>query len=126
MFLSVFRRRTGISFCIEVISNSSGIFQIARTNRAYSQTGFRKSTAPTSRDLFRNITSEFAPPHILDRVSSLPHTFKPWSPELYDECIAKQKANNFNGPVGHNSLNLSTSLSETSSNQSVDDFEFPE
>ncbi|KAK0115910.1 hypothetical protein ONS95_012953 [Cadophora gregata] len=55
--------------------------------------GFRKPIEPTARDFYRNITGEIAPPDILARVSKLPLKFVPWSPELYDECITKQRAN---------------------------------
>ncbi|KAH7377982.1 putative beta-N-acetylglucosaminidase [Cadophora sp. MPI-SDFR-AT-0126] len=55
--------------------------------------GFRKSVEPTARDFYRNITGEIAAPEILARVAKLPLKFVPWSPELYDECITKQRAN---------------------------------
>jgi len=55
--------------------------------------GFRKPVEPTARDFYRNITGEIAPPDILARIAKLPLKFVPWSPELYDECITKQRAN---------------------------------
>ncbi|KAG4427727.1 hypothetical protein IFR05_016791 [Cadophora sp. M221] len=56
--------------------------------------GFRKPVEPTARDFYRNITEgETAPSDILARISKLPLKFAPWSPELYDECISKQRAN---------------------------------
>ncbi|RDL35281.1 uncharacterized protein BP5553_07212 [Venustampulla echinocandica] len=55
--------------------------------------GFRGPTGPTSRDLFRDITSDVAPPDVVDRVSKLPFKFTPWSPALEEECMTKQRAN---------------------------------
>ncbi|KAH8816653.1 putative beta-N-acetylglucosaminidase [Xylogone sp. PMI_703] len=55
--------------------------------------GFRKSTGPVMRDLYRDIRGAIAPPEILERVSKTNLKFTPWSPELYEECIAKQRAN---------------------------------
>ncbi|KAH6715139.1 putative beta-N-acetylglucosaminidase [Leptodontidium sp. MPI-SDFR-AT-0119] len=56
--------------------------------------GFQKPVEPTARDFYRSIKEgEIAPPDILARVSKLPLKFAPWSPELYDECITKQRAN---------------------------------
>ena len=55
--------------------------------------GYLKSTAPTARDLFRDITGSVVPPETLERVSKLPFTFSPWSADLYKECMTKQRAN---------------------------------
>ncbi|TAQ89249.1 hypothetical protein B7494_g2412 [Chlorociboria aeruginascens] len=55
--------------------------------------GFRKPMKPTSRDLFRSIKADVAPPHILERVAKVPLTFAPWTPEGYEECMTKQRAN---------------------------------
>jgi hypothetical protein len=55
--------------------------------------GFNLSREPTARDLFKSITTEIAPPNILEKVKHLPLTFSPWSPELYEECMVKQRAN---------------------------------
>ncbi|PVH79801.1 glycoside hydrolase family 3 protein [Cadophora sp. DSE1049] len=63
------------------------------TKNFFLHRGFRKPVEPTARDFYRNITGEIAPPDILARVAKLPLKFVPWSPGLYDECIAKQRAN---------------------------------
>lgn len=55
--------------------------------------GFRKSSDPTARDLYRDITKDVSPPEVLERIAKLPLTFSPWSPELYEECMQKQRAN---------------------------------
>ncbi|KAG0648385.1 N-acetyl-beta-glucosaminidase [Hyphodiscus hymeniophilus] len=55
--------------------------------------GFRKSREPTVRDLYRSITTDVAPPAIIERVAQLPLTYSPWSPALYEECMTKQRAN---------------------------------
>ncbi|KAF4635568.1 hypothetical protein G7Y89_g2509 [Cudoniella acicularis] len=55
--------------------------------------GFRKSTKPTARDLYRDITKDVAPPDIVERISKLPLKFAPWSPDMYAECMTKQRAN---------------------------------
>ncbi|OBT71020.1 hypothetical protein VF21_10127 [Pseudogymnoascus sp. 05NY08] len=55
--------------------------------------GFRKSQEPTARDLWKSITADIAPPAVLEQVAKLPLTFAPWSPELYEECMTKQRAN---------------------------------
>ncbi|KAH6684545.1 putative beta-N-acetylglucosaminidase [Halenospora varia] len=55
--------------------------------------GFRKSTAPTARDLYRDITQDVASTDVLDRVAKLPLTYAPWTAEMYDECLTKQRAN---------------------------------
>ncbi|KAH8600956.1 hypothetical protein B0O99DRAFT_589828 [Bisporella sp. PMI_857] len=59
----------------------------------FSHLGFSVSKDPTARDLYRDISTEVANPELLDRVSKLPLTFSPWSPNLYEECMAKQRAN---------------------------------
>lgn len=61
--------------------------------RADGYPGFRKSTGPTSRDLYKDIRGAVAPPEILERVSKTHLKFSPWSPELYEECVTKQRAN---------------------------------
>ncbi|TVY81368.1 Mycothiol acetyltransferase [Lachnellula suecica] len=48
---------------------------------------------PTIRDLYKDIRSEIAPPAIIERVSKMNFNFSPWSPELYEECMTKQRAN---------------------------------
>ena len=55
--------------------------------------GFRKSTAPTARDLYKDITTEVVVPAILDRVSKLSLTFSPWTKGLEEECLTKQRQN---------------------------------
>ncbi|KAF4622739.1 hypothetical protein G7Y89_g14286 [Cudoniella acicularis] len=55
--------------------------------------GFRKSTEPAARDLYRDIRGVIAAPEILERVSKMNLKFSPWSPELYEECMTKQRAN---------------------------------
>ncbi|KPM43212.1 hypothetical protein AK830_g3350 [Neonectria ditissima] len=55
--------------------------------------GFHKSTEPTLRDLYRDIRGAIAPPEVLEKVAKMNFKFSPWSPELYEECIAKQNAN---------------------------------
>ncbi|KAF4972987.1 hypothetical protein FZEAL_9447 [Fusarium zealandicum] len=54
--------------------------------------GFRKSTEPAARDLFKDTRDDIAPPEILEKVSKMTFKFAPWSPELYEECMAKQQA----------------------------------
>jgi beta-N-acetylhexosaminidase len=61
--------------------------------------GFHKSSDPTARDLYRDITKDVAPPEVLERVGKLSLTFSPWSPELYEECMRKQRANFHNNAV---------------------------
>ncbi|KAH8682960.1 glycoside hydrolase superfamily [Tricladium varicosporioides] len=55
--------------------------------------GFRKSTAPTARDLYRDISQDVASDDVLERVAKLPLTYAPWTAEMYDECLMKQRAN---------------------------------
>ncbi|KAL3424922.1 beta-N-acetylglucosaminidase [Phlyctema vagabunda] len=55
--------------------------------------GFQKQTAPTARDMYKDIRNEIAPAAVLERVSKLDLTFAPWSPEGYEECMKKQRAN---------------------------------
>ncbi|KAH6666066.1 hypothetical protein B0J14DRAFT_205992 [Halenospora varia] len=55
--------------------------------------GFRKSTGSTVRDLYKDIRGAVASPEILERVSKMNLKFSPWSPELYEECMTKQRAN---------------------------------
>ncbi|KAG9239317.1 putative beta-N-acetylglucosaminidase [Amylocarpus encephaloides] len=59
----------------------------------FSHRGYRKSTAPTSRDLYKNITMEVAPLETLEKVSKSPLTFSAWSKNLEEECLVKQRAN---------------------------------
>jgi beta-N-acetylhexosaminidase len=40
-----------------------------------------------------DIRGAVAPPQVLERVSKTRFKFSPWSADLYEECIAKQKAN---------------------------------
>ncbi|KAF5546566.1 amidase [Fusarium mexicanum] len=47
-------------------------------------------TTDTVRDLFKDIQAEIVPPEIMERVSKINIKFTPWSPELYEECMAKQ------------------------------------
>ncbi|CZR61312.1 uncharacterized protein PAC_11208 [Phialocephala subalpina] len=54
---------------------------------------FHKSTGPAVRDLYKDIRGAIAPPEILARVSKTNIKFSPWSLELYEECITKQRAN---------------------------------
>lgn len=54
--------------------------------------GFHKSTEPAARDLYRDIRGPIAPPEVLERVSKMNLKFSPWSPELYEECVTKQRA----------------------------------
>jgi beta-N-acetylhexosaminidase len=61
--------------------------------------GFHRSQLPTSRDLFKSIATEIAPPAVLERVAKLPLTFSPWSEKLYKECMTKQRANFNNNKV---------------------------
>ncbi|KAF8865716.1 putative beta-N-acetylglucosaminidase [Acephala macrosclerotiorum] len=58
-----------------------------------SHKGFRHPIKPTARDLYRNITKGIAPPETLARVAKLPLKFSPWSAELYEECMTRQRAN---------------------------------
>ncbi|KAI7771699.1 hypothetical protein LZL87_005975 [Fusarium oxysporum] len=44
----------------------------------------------TTRDLYKDIEKEIAPPEIMERVSKTKVKFTPWSPELYEECMTKQ------------------------------------
>ncbi|KUJ20071.1 putative beta-N-acetylglucosaminidase [Mollisia scopiformis] len=55
--------------------------------------GFRHPTKPTAQDLYRDITKDVAPPEILAKVAKLPLKFSPWSAELYEETMTKQRAN---------------------------------
>ncbi|KAM0563093.1 hypothetical protein ACHAPJ_001940 [Fusarium lateritium] len=49
--------------------------------------------APHSvRDLFKDIRENIAPPEILERVSKTNVKVSPWSPELYEECMTRQRA----------------------------------
>ncbi|KAH8697305.1 acyl-CoA N-acyltransferase [Talaromyces proteolyticus] len=54
--------------------------------------GFHKSTKPIIRDFYKDIRGDVAPPKVLERVSKMNFRFSPWSPELYEECITKQRA----------------------------------
>lgn len=54
--------------------------------------GFHKSPESTVRDLYKDLHGAVAPPEVLERVSKMNIKFAPWSPELYEECMAKQKA----------------------------------
>ncbi|KAI1062751.1 hypothetical protein LB506_006315 [Fusarium annulatum] len=47
-------------------------------------------TTETVRDLYKDIQAEIAPPEIMERVSKTNIKFTPWSPDLYEECMAKQ------------------------------------
>ncbi|KAF5717618.1 amidase [Fusarium globosum] len=47
-------------------------------------------TTDTVRDLYKDIQAEIAPPEAMERVSKTNIKFTPWSPELYEECMAKQ------------------------------------
>ncbi|KAF4429395.1 hypothetical protein FACUT_9138 [Fusarium acutatum] len=47
-------------------------------------------TTDTVRDLYKDIQAEIVPPEIMERVSKINIKFTPWSPELYEECMAKQ------------------------------------
>ncbi|RGP77279.1 mycothiol acetyltransferase [Fusarium longipes] len=49
-------------------------------------------TSQTIRDLYKDITHDIAPPEIMDRVSKTKAKFSPWSAELYEECMTKQRA----------------------------------
>ncbi|EWZ43074.1 hypothetical protein ACJA88_012250 [Fusarium oxysporum] len=44
----------------------------------------------TTRDLYKDIEGEIAPPEVMERVSKTSIKFTPWSPELYEECMTKQ------------------------------------
>ncbi|KAI1058908.1 hypothetical protein LB507_004030 [Fusarium sp. FIESC RH6] len=44
------------------------------------------------RDLYKDITKETVPSEILERVSKSKARFAPWSAELYEECMTKQRA----------------------------------
>ncbi|RFN46288.1 hypothetical protein FIE12Z_9442 [Fusarium flagelliforme] len=44
------------------------------------------------RDLYKDITKETAPSEILERASKSKAKFAPWSTELYEECMTKQRA----------------------------------
>lgn len=76
-----------------------GIYVTFPTHRSqrrctYGMAGFQKSeNPPGSRDLFRDIRASIAPPEILEKVSKTNIKFVPWSAELYEECMAKQRAN---------------------------------
>ncbi|RDW59792.1 hypothetical protein BP6252_12879 [Coleophoma cylindrospora] len=59
----------------------------------FAHRGFQKHTTPTARDMYRDIRQEVAPAAVLDRVSKLDLTFAPLSPDKYEECITKQRAN---------------------------------
>ncbi len=76
---------------IEVHHNIHRDLRIGSTDDTY--VGFHKSTEPTIRDLYRDIRGAIAPPEILERVSKMNLKFSPWSPELYEECVTKQRAN---------------------------------
>ncbi|KAF9763124.1 hypothetical protein IL306_003243 [Fusarium sp. DS 682] len=49
------------------------------------------TTEITTRDLYKDIRSEIAPPEIMERVSKTNVKFTPWSPEMYEECMNKQQ-----------------------------------
>ena len=57
--------------------------------------GFHKSPGTGARDLYKDIRSSITSPELLERVSKTNLKFSPWSPDLYEECMAKQRANNF-------------------------------
>ncbi|KAI5462791.1 hypothetical protein BGZ63DRAFT_173908 [Mariannaea sp. PMI_226] len=59
----------------------------------FSHNGFQKSTEPGLRDLFKDIRNTIAPAEVLERVSKTAYKFSPLTPELYEECITKQRAN---------------------------------
>ncbi|KAH7128048.1 hypothetical protein B0J13DRAFT_143270 [Dactylonectria estremocensis] len=55
--------------------------------------GFHKSTKPGVRDLYKDIRGSIVPPEVLEKVAKTNLKFSPWSPELYEECMTKQRAN---------------------------------
>ena len=56
-------------------------------------TGFKKGDKVT-RDLYRDIRGEIeiASPEVMEKVSQSHIEFRPWSPELEEECLTKQRA----------------------------------
>jgi beta-N-acetylhexosaminidase len=70
--------------------SNRGIYQILSTRRYTYCIGIYDTSRPI-RDLYKDITETIAPPEILDRASKTKATFSPWSAELYDECMAKQR-----------------------------------
>ena len=61
--------------------------------------GFHRFPEQRARDLYRDITVDVAPAEIIAKVSKLPVRFAPWSQDLYDECMEKQRANFGNNKV---------------------------
>ncbi|CAG1994875.1 unnamed protein product [Fusarium graminearum] len=57
----------------------------------FSHRGIYDSSHPI-KDLYKDITETIAPPEIMERVSKTKATFAPWSADLYEECMTKQKA----------------------------------
>ncbi|KAF5025682.1 hypothetical protein F66182_2288 [Fusarium sp. NRRL 66182] len=53
--------------------------------------GFQEAPEPV-RDLFKDVRESIAPPEIMARVSKTNVKFSPWSVELYEECMKKQRA----------------------------------
>lgn len=54
--------------------------------------GFHKSTDLPARDLWKDIRTDLVPPEIMERVSKSNIKFTPLTPELFEECMARQKA----------------------------------
>ncbi|VUC35341.1 unnamed protein product [Clonostachys rosea] len=59
----------------------------------FSHCGFKKSPDLGCRDLFKDIRNDVVPAEVLERVAKTNIIYRPWSPELYEECLKKQKAN---------------------------------
>ncbi|GKU08113.1 mycothiol acetyltransferase [Fusarium langsethiae] len=57
----------------------------------FSHRGIYDSSHPI-KDLYKDVSEAIAPPEIMDRVSKTKATFSPWSADLYEECMTKQKA----------------------------------
>lgn len=56
--------------------------------------------------MYKSIATEIAPASVIERVANLPLTFSPWSPELYEECMTKQRVNFGDNEVSSKQITL--------------------
>ncbi|CAG9947287.1 unnamed protein product [Clonostachys rosea f. rosea IK726] len=70
----------------------------------FSHCGFKRSPDLGPRDLFKDIRNDdVVPADVLEKVAKTNIIYRPWSPELYEECLEKQRAN-FNWWKGYEIL----------------------